>query len=465
MVPLDIKLRNPDRILIISGPNAGGKSVCLKTVGLLQYMFQCGLLVSTSEDSEFGLFNDLFIDIGDEQSIENDLSTYSSHLLNMKNLLSHVNKKSLFLIDEFGTGTEPQYGGAIAEAILMELTSYKGVGLITTHYSNLKEYADKNDGLLNGAMKYDLKELRPLYTLEIGQPGSSFAIEIATKIGLPKSTLESAKHKIGIKQVTFDQMLGQIQSQKIEIDEAEKRIKKREEKLNELTEQYEGLKAHIKSQEKKILNEAKQKAKSILDQANKSVENTIRNIKEKQANKEVVRKEREKLEQLKKQNTVKAEKIEAKKEVIAVGDYVQVDGNETVWQVVSLKGKDAELQIGTLTSFVKINRLQKVTRKDYKTQGQSVVKKAFDYTEKKAGFDIKLDLRGKRAEEVIPILDRWLDEAILLEEKDLTILHGKGNGVLRQITRDFLRDSKDVKSYEDEHADRGGAGVTLVMLK
>ena len=467
VVPLDIKLRNPDRILIISGPNAGGKSVCLKTVGLLQYMFQCGLLVSANEASEFGLFNDLFIDIGDEQSIENDLSTYSSHLLNMKNLLGHVNKRSLFLIDEFGTGTEPQYGGAIAEAILTELTSSKGVGVITTHYSNLKEYADKNDGLLNGAMKYDLRELRPLYTLEIGQPGSSFAIEIATKIGLPKSTLESAKSKIGIKQVSFDQMLGQIQSQKIEIDASEKRIKQREEELNELTEQYEGLKKHIKSQEKKILNEAKQKAKSILEQANKSVENTIRNIKEKQANKEVVRKEREKLAELKKQNTVKEEKILATNEAIAVGDYVQVDGNETVGQVVSLKGKDAELQIGSLTSFVKVKRLQKVTRKDYKSQGQgqTVSKKAFDYTQKKAGFNLKLDLRGKRAEEVIPILDHWLDEAVLLEEKDLIILHGKGNGVLRQITRDFLSSSKSVKSYKDEHADRGGAGVTLVVMR
>lgn len=464
VVPLNIGLDGTNRILLISGPNAGGKSVCLKTVGLLQYMFQCGMLVSADEASEFTLFKDLFIDIGDEQSIENDLSTYSSHLINMKNLLGHVNKKSLFLIDEFGTGTEPQYGGAIAEAILTELNASKGIGVITTHYGNLKEYAEKNQGLINGAMRYDLKNLQPLYELEIGKPGSSFALEIARKIGLPKSTLEHAKKKIGVKQVSFDQMLGQLQSQKQEVDEAEKRIRKRETELNELTHQYQELKLHLEKQEKKILNEAKKEAKGIVKEANKEVEKAIREIKEQKAEKEAVKRQRQKLDALKAKNEVKEELTVAKDEPINVGDYVRVKGQETVGQVTSLKGKDAELKMGSLTSFVKLNRLEKVARKAFKNQGQAQGYSGLDYTAKKADFSTKIDLRGMRAEEVIPVLNKWLDEAILLGANELQVLHGKGNGVLRQITRNHLGSYPEVKSFKDEHADRGGAGVTIVQL-
>lgn len=466
VVPLNIYLEPNQRILIISGPNAGGKSVCLKTVGLLQYMLQCGLLVSVHESSTFTIFKDLFIDIGDEQSIENDLSTYSSHLINMKHLLGHVNKKSLFLIDEFGTGTEPQYGGAIAEAILMELKDSKGMGVITTHYGNLKEYADKNEGLVNGAMRYDLKHLQPLYELEIGKPGSSFALEIAGKIGLPKGTIEHAKKKIGIKQVSFDQMLGQLQIQQTELERAERKVVAREKELEELTEQYAQLKAHLESQEKKILNEAKQKANAIVTNANKEVERVIREIKEKKAEKDAVKKQRERLEKIKAETTVK-EKFEKNisDEEIQVGDYVQLKGQDTVGQVVNIKGKDAELSIGELTSFVRLNRLEKVTRKAYKEQGKTRSFSGYDYVSKQSEFNSRIDIRGIRAEEVIPKLGIWLDEAIMLGIKELQIVHGKGNGVLRQVTRDLLKGYKEISSVRDEHADRGGAGVTLVTIQ
>ncbi len=466
VVPLNIRLNQEGRILLISGPNAGGKSVCLKTVGLLQYMFQCGLLVSVEESSEFTLFKDLFIDIGDEQSIENDLSTYSSHLINMKNLLAHVNKTSLLLIDEFGTGTEPQYGGAIAEAILTELNAAKGMGVITTHYGNLKDYAEKTDGLANGAMRYDLKNLRPLYELEIGKPGSSFALEIATKIGLPKSTINHAKKKVGVKQVSFDRMLGELQSQKQEVDNAEQRLKQREADLAELTSQYQELKAHLESQEKKIVNKAKREAQQIVKEANKEVEKVIREIKEQKAAKEAVKQQRDRLERVKEKHTFKEEITPSKtSEEIKVGDFVRVIGQETVGQIAAIKGKDAELKMGALTSFVKLKRLEKVTRKAFKQQGQVQSYSGFDYTSKKADFSAKLDIRGLRAEEVIPVLDRWLDEAILLDAKELQILHGKGNGVLRQITRNHLGTFKEVGSFKDEHVDRGGAGITVVNLK
>ncbi len=465
VVPLNIGLSVDARILLISGPNAGGKSVCLKTVGLLQYMFQCGLLVSVDEVSEFTVFKDLFIDIGDEQSIENDLSTYSSHLINMKNLLIHVNKKSLFLIDEFGTGTEPQYGGAIAEAILTELTASNGMGIITTHYGNLKEYADKNPGLQNGAMRYDIQKLQPLYELEIGKPGSSFALEIATKIGLPKSTIDQAKKKVGVKQVSFDQMLGQLQAQKQEITRAEQRIKQRETDLTELTTQYQDLKSHLEKQEKKILNKAKQEATQIVQDANKEVEKAIRVIKEKKADKVVVKQQREKLAEVKKKNVVKAEVNAQADDEMKVGEYVRVIGQDTVGQIAAIKGKDAELKMGALTSFVKLSRLEKVNKKAFKQQSQVSSYSGFDYTSKRANFNAKIDLRGKRAEEVISLLDSWLDEAILLDAKELQVLHGKGNGVLRQITRNHLGTFKEVASCRDEHVERGGAGITVVVLR
>lgn len=469
VVPLHINLDSDKRILVISGPNAGGKSVCLKTVGLLQYMFQCGLLVSVSESSKFGLFKDLFIDIGDEQSIENDLSTYSSHLVNMKNLLGHVNKSSLFLIDEFGTGTEPQFGGAIAEAILDELRTSKSMGVITTHYGNLKEYADKQNGLVNGAMKYDLKELQPLYLLEIGKPGSSFALEIASKIGLNNKTLEYAKSRVGVKQVSVDQLLGQLESQQYELEKAERRVKSRERELDELTSQYAELKSHLETQEKKIINEAKKQARSLLEEANREVEKVIREIKEAQAEKEKVKQARAQLEKAKAKTKIAGEekdKVTTTTGEIEEGSFVRIKGQETIGKVLSIKGKDVELSIGALTSMIKLSRLEKVTRKERREQENSGAQRAgISLNDKMANFSSKLDIRGYRAEEVIPKLEQWVDEAILLGITELQVLHGKGNGILRQIVRNHLGTYKEVQQMKDEHVDRGGAGITIVTLR
>lgn len=463
-IPLNIGLDSKDRVLLISGPNAGGKSVCLKTVGLIQYMFQCGLLVPVEESSEFMLFNDLFIDIGDEQSIENDLSTYSSHLMNMKHLLAQVNKKSLFLIDEFGTGTEPQYGGAIAEAILAELKSSNALGVITTHYGNLKEFAEKEEGLLNGAMRYDVGNLQPLYQLEIGKPGSSFALEIAQKIGLPKATIEKAKKRVGKKLVSYDRMLADLDNQRLAVEQAKNSLLQRESELEELTNQYQQLKSHLESREKKIINEAKRDAQQILKNANKEVERAIREIKEKQAAKAVVKQQRENLDKLKAAQKIEEQIQKVADETLKVGDYAQVKGQTTVGVIEQIRGKDAQLKMGDLTSFVKLNRLVKVNRKSFKKQGQAQMPKTLDVTSKMADFEHKLDIRGKRAEEVIPILDKWIDEALLLGINELQILHGTGNGVLRQVTRNFLSTLKSVRSFKDEHIERGGSGITLVTL-
>ena len=471
VVPLNIRLSAKERVLLISGPNAGGKSVCLKTVGLLQYMYQSGLLVPVDELSTFTLFDDLFIDIGDEQSLENDLSTYSSHLVNMKHFLLHTGKKSLFLIDEFGTGTEPQFGGAIAEAILDELNHSKGMGVITTHYGNLKEFANRTSGLMNGAMKYDLKKLQPLYTLETGKPGSSFALEIAQKIGLPKNTINAAKSRIGMEQVSLDQLLGNLESQKNEIDEAKRRIKAREKELEETSRQYAELKFHLESKEKNILNQAKQEAAALLKSANRQVERTIREIRESKADQTVVKTLRKTLDESGKKLKVEKKKPKSSREIISpvkgeikVGDYVQTNQG-MVGQVLHIKGKDVEISIGSLTSRVKLGQLQKVTRKQAKAENQLATIKGVSLNERASSFSPKLDIRGYRAEEVIPKLDRWMDEAIVLGMQELHILHGKGNGILRTIVRDHLSTFPAVNSMQDEHADRGGAGVTIVTMK
>ena len=471
VVPLDIRLDSHHRVLLISGPNAGGKSVCLKTVGLLQYMFQCGLLVPTGEASEFGLFRDLFIDIGDEQSIENDLSTYSSHLVNMKQLLALINKDTLFLIDEFGTGTEPQFGGAIAESILNELKDAKGLGIITTHYGNLKSFAEQQQGLVNGAMKYDINLLQPLYELEIGKPGSSFALEIAQKIGLPKATIERAKSRVGAGQVSFDQLLGRLESEKQEINKAGKRVKTKERELRELTAQYEELKQQLEGQQKEIIRKAKVEANALVAGANRQIERVIRQIREEQADKEKVKTLRQELDSLKKEVQPAAEPKPAKtpvllaEEEIETGSYVKIKGQETVARVTAIKGKDAELAMGGLTSIVKINRLEKTTRQQHRQETPVQESGGISLNRKMADFSARLDIRGYRAEEVIPRLDQYLDEALLLGQSELHILHGKGNGVLRQVVRTHLKTCQEVSDFRDEHADRGGAGVTIVSLR
>ncbi|MEI7584565.1 endonuclease MutS2 [Runella sp.] len=476
VVPLCIELQQNQRILVVSGPNAGGKSVALKTIGLVQYMYQCGLLVPMREDSTVGLFQNLFIDIGDEQSLDNDLSTYSSHLTNMKYFLNFSQKKTLFLIDEFGTGTEPSLGAAIAEAILEDLTKSGAYGVINTHYTNLKTYADKTQGLINGAMRYDGEHLEPLYELEIGKPGSSFAFEIASKIGLPKAVVERAKGKLGTQQVNFEKLLKELDIEKKVFSEKNLEIGIKERKLAQQLAETTALQQRLDNDQKKILNEAKQKAKQLLADTNQRIESTIREIKEKKAEREPTKQIRQELEQfeqkeLKIQPLQEPEREEFLPEVgeITIGSFVRIKGQPTIGEVLALKGKDAEIRIGDLKSNIKLNRLEKVSKKAFKeaTGEKNVTPRlgGIDINEKMMNFSFNLDIRGKRGEEAMIDLDDFMNNAIMLGYDELRVIHGKGDGILRQLVRNHLKSFKQVGKMQDENPDRGGAGVTIVKMK
>lgn len=478
VVPLTIELSPQNRILLISGPNAGGKSVLLKTVGLLQYMYQSGLLVPVAEHSQMGLFRNLFIDIGDEQSLENDLSTYSSHLTNMKYFLQFADKKTLFLIDEFGTGTEPSLGGAIAESILDQLNQSKAFGVINTHYTNLKVFADRNEGLVNGAMRFDGEKLEPMYELEIGRPGSSFAFEIAHKIGLPKAVVEKAQEKVGSQQVNFEKLLKELDIEKKVFTERNTENATKERKLAQTLQEYTELKNHLDNEKKKLLNEAKAQARQLVKEANQKIEQTIREIRETKAEKEdtrTIRRNLERFEETLKPEIVAAEPSPATEEIeleageITVGSLVRVKGQTTVGEVLSIKGKSAELGIGALKTNIALNRLEKISRKAYKAVSKSEAAppamRGIDINEKMMNFSFNLDLRGKRGEEALTEVDNFLDDALMLGQPELRIIHGKGDGILRNLVRNHLRTYRQVASMTDEHADRGGAGVTIVKMK
>lgn len=472
-IPLSVILDDENRILIVSGPNAGGKSVMLKTIGLVQYMAQCGFLVPVSPDSKLGIFKNIFIDIGDEQSIENDLSTYSSHLTNMNFFLSNANKHTLFLIDEFGTGTEPNLGGAIAETLLENFVKSMAKGVINTHYTNLKIFADKNKGLQNGAMKFDGEHLEPLYILEMGKPGSSFALEVASKIGLPDFITKRAKKKLGSQQVDFEKMLKELEIEKKVFSEKNSELISQNALLKQKMEQYTGLKEYLDSEQKRILNGAKAEAKKLLADSNKAIETAIRDIKENKADKEKTKTIRKELEILK--DEVLKEELPVKpKEVwltekgdIQIGSFVKVKGQETIGEVISIKGKDFEVAIGQLRTKIKANRLEKVTKKAYKEATKESPRArltGIDMNEKMANFSFNLDIRGKRMEEAMQELDNLMDDAIMLGYNELRIVHGKGDGILRNLVRNHLKEYKQVKGFKDEHADRGGYGVSLVSL-
>jgi len=472
ITPLNINLDHNRRLLVISGPNAGGKSVTLKTVALLQYMVQCGLLIPVDPHSKFSLFNHLFIDIGDEQNIENDLSTYSSHLMSMKYFTQFADKKTIFFIDEFGTGTEPQFGGAIAESILLQLNKSGAYGIITTHYGNLKQLADKNQGMVNGAMRYDVDKLEPLYQLDIGKPGSSFALEIATKIGISKEIIAYAKEQIGEERVRYDRLLNKLESEKNKYDQILIETQRKDRILTQRMKEYTELKEVLENNKKQLIQEAKIEAKQILDQANKQIEATIRNIKESKADKEATKKARNELDELKLK--VKPEKIKIKQPDIKVlegeiqpGDHVRLKDNGAIAEVIAIKNKDVEISIGDLKSNVKLARLEKISNTALKKEKKSLSKRTTGYDTSAAmrDFNINLDLRGKRGEEVLSLVERFIDEGYMLGLKDLRIVHGKGDGILRDITRNLIRNMPSVTKFEDEHADRGGSGVTLVTLK
>lgn len=471
VTPLNVKLGGHERLLVISGPNAGGKSVALKTVALLQYMLQCGLLIPVHPDSKSSLFDNFFIDIGDEQNLENDLSTYSSHLLSMKHFTQFANRKTILFIDEFGTGTEPQFGGAIAEAILLSLNKLGAFGVLTTHYGNLKQVANKNQGLVNGAMRYDVDRLEPLYQLEIGKPGSSFALEIASKIGISKEILEYAKVNIGEERVRYDRLLTQLENEKNQYSVLLAEAKSKEKLLKTRLQEYNQMKETLELTKKRYIQEAKLEAKALLDQTNKKIESAIREIKEGKAEKEVTKQIRKELEVFKEE--VKPEKVAIKDPEIEViggkiaeGDWVRLKDNGAIAEVLKIKNNEAELAMGELKSNVKISRLEKISNTQVKKEVKAIASRGgYNTNEKMMDFSYNLDLRGKRGEEILPLIQTFIDEGHMLGVKDLRIVHGKGDGILREITRNLLKHMNPVKKMEDEHADRGGAGVTLVTLK
>ncbi|TAF33154.1 MAG: endonuclease MutS2 [Cytophagales bacterium] len=472
IIPYDIELNDKQRILLISGPNAGGKSVCLKTVGLVQYMFQTGLPITAQEGSKIGVFKNLFIDIGDEQSIENDLSTYSSHLRNMKQFLFFGNKHSLCLIDEFGTGTEPQVGAAVAEAILEQINRQQCFGVITTHYSNLKTLAQHTEGIRNAAMRFDADNLEPLYELEIGRPGSSFALDIASKIGLPGPILEAARKKVGTETFSMEKLLADLDKEKHLFATQNKAIKAKESEFNDLLQTYNKLKDKLELNRKTALNNAKQEAANLLKEANRRIEEAIRGIKEAEADKHKTREIRKELDtfatDLKLEDLPKEEKAVRKtiEGDILVGDTVLLKEQDTMGEVLEIKGKDAVVAVGQLKTTVKLDKLLRLSAKEAKKQHKNKLKTTgLDLVQRRADFSAELDLRGARAEEAMNMVSDFIDTALLLSYPELRIIHGKGNGVLRDVVRQTLHRFKAVASISDEHPDRGGAGVSVVVLK
>lgn len=496
VVPLNIELTAEKRLLIISGPNAGGKSVCLKTVGLLQYMLQCGLLVPMHESSRTGLFEHLFIDIGDEQSIENDLSTYSSHLTHMKYFVRNCNERTILLIDEFGSGTEPQIGGAIAEALLNRFNQHKSFGVITTHYQNLKHFAEDTPGIVNGAMLYDRHLMQPLFKLAIGNPGSSFAIEIARKIGLPEDVIAEATEKVGMDYINMDKYLQDIVRDKRYWESKRQNIRQREKKLEDIIARYEKDLAEVNSQRKEIVREAKAEAARILSEANAKIENTIREIKEAQAEKERTKQARQELQSFKdsvsdaqeeddklarkmaklkeraerkKQKQKTSAQPEFNRDVIEVGDSVRLKGQTSVGTVLELQEKQATVAFGMIKSTVKLDRLEKVSKNQIKKEIQKSTfvseQTSEQMHEKRLHFKQEIDVRGMRGDEALQTVTYFIDDAIQVGAQQVRILHGTGTGILRQLIREYLRTVPGVKNFHDEHVQFGGAGITVVELE
>lgn len=503
VIPLEIELTPQQRILLISGPNAGGKSVCLKTVGLLQYMLQCGLLVPMHERSHAGVFSHIFIDIGDEQSIEDDLSTYSSHLTNMKVMMKSCNEKSLILIDEFGGGTEPQIGGAIAEAVLKRFNQKQTFGVITTHYQNLKHFAESHEGVVNGAMLYDRHEMRALFQLQIGNPGSSFAVEIARKIGLPEEVIADASEIVGSEYIQSDKYLQDIVRDKRYWETKRQNIRKREKQMEETIARYEKEMEELERSRKEILKKAKEAAEQLLQESNAKIENTIRTIKEAQAEKEMTRLARQELTDFKEQVAAiekqsmeekiarkmdkLREKQERKKEKkaqqqktpaqptpvikpIAEDDYVRIKGQTSVGQVLEINGKNAVVMFGLMKTNVKLDRLERTEA----PQQNKALTKATTFVssetqermyEKKLNFKQDIDVRGMRGDEAIQAVTYFIDDAILVGVSRVRILHGTGTGILRTLIRQYLATVPGVAHFQDEHVQFGGAGITVVDLK
>jgi len=501
VVPLDIELNKKQRILIISGPNAGGKSVCLKTVGLLQYMLQCGMLIPMHERSHAGIFSSIFIDIGDEQSIEDDLSTYSSHLTNMKIMMKSCNERSLILIDEFGGGTEPQIGGAIAEAVLKRFNQKRTFGVITTHYQNLKHFAEDHEGVVNGAMLYDRHLMQALFQLQIGNPGSSFAVEIARKIGLPEDVIADASEIVGSEYINADKYLQDIVRDKRYWEGKRQTIRQREKHMEETIARYQTEMEELQKSRKEIIRQAKEEAERMLQESNARIENTIRTIKEAQAEKEKTRMARQELTDFrtsldalasKEQEEKMARKMEKLKEKqerkknkkneqkaasssttatpkvapISVGENVKIKGQTSVGQVMEISGKNAIVAFGSIKTTVKLDRLE---RSNAAPKTESMAKSTFvssqthdQMYEKKLSFKQDIDVRGMRGDEALQAVTYFIDDAILVGMDRVRILHGTGTGILRTLIRQYLSTVPSIRHYADEHVQFGGAGITVV---
>ncbi len=489
VVPLDITLDVGNRILIISGPNAGGKSVCLKTVGIVQYMTQCGVLPPLHDNSHVGIFDDIFIDIGDDQSIEDDLSTYSSHLRNMKYFLNKGRDTSLVLIDEFGGGTEPQIGGAIAQAILQEFNNRSMWGVITTHYQNIKHFAEDTEGLVNGSMLYDRHMMQPLFKLSIGNPGSSFAVEIARKTGLPASIIDEAERIVGSDYINMDRYLLDIARDRRYWENKRMSIRQKEKKVEQLIEQYEHDAETLREKRRDIIEDARTEARRILDSSNASIERTIHDIRKAQADKgktlEARRRIAEEKERLEadsgkdKEHPLLAKVARSKRKKapkpavsdrrpIAVGDTVKLDGEGIPGTVTEISGQNATVVFGMLKTTVKTDRLKHT---DAKPSGSGAkasfvsVGTAADSRSRQLNFKQDIDVRGMRVDEAVQAITYFIDDAIQFNAGRVRILHGTGTGALRQYIRQYLDTVPGVRSYRDEHVQFGGAGITVVELE
>jgi len=519
IVPLTATLTPQKHILLISGPNAGGKSVCLKTVGLLQYMFQWGMLIPTSETSEMLIFDRIMVDIGDDQSIDNDLSTYSSFLGNMKEMIAKADDKTLVLIDEFGSGTEPAAGGAIAEAILNELDKRGTYGVITTHYTNLKLYASADTGVMNGAMMFDVKNIAPMFRLEMGLPGNSFAFELARKMGLPEYIIKDAESRAGEEFVGIERNLRKIARNRKALDEKLERIKHTDKTLENITDKYQKELQQIKQMKKDILDEARKEAEEIIKGANRQVENTIKTIKESQAAKEetqearkelqdfmsilAARKEKEqkekddyierkirqidaRKERQKQRKAAKADEkavkeameIQAEKErmeafksaPLKAGEKVRVKENGMVGEVAKVSAKAVIVTIGNISSKMPLDKVERITSNEYKnavkeTSRPSSIKFDSSISERKLNFSTEMDVRGERLNDAIEKVTRYVDDAIMLGMPSVRIIHGKGTGVLRDELQKMIRTMHGVASVRDEHIQFGGTGVTIVTFE
>ncbi len=463
IVPLSYSLSENQKVIVISGPNAGGKSVALKTVGLLQLMLQNGFLVPCLETSKFKIYEHIFVDIGDNQSIESDLSTYSSHLKAAKHIINFSNEDTLVLMDEIGTGTDPMFGGPIAEAVLEEIHRKNAQGIITTHFSNIKTKADKLKGVVNAAMLFDIENLVPLYKFQLGQPGSSFVYEVAANIGLNKKLIKRAKQLTNTKQYDLDSLLAEVQSQKDQLNKQITEIRVKEESAEFYEKEYKELKRLLEQEKASIINNAKREAQALIKNANKDIEKTIRVIKESKADKRKTQDIRSNLESKLVNSQSSIKNIKEDKPALVVGDRVQIISTSTIGEIVEIKKNKASLQVGSLITKTNINNLEKVGKKTEKAVKKYISAKS--YSNKQSGFSTELDIRGMRTYEALDAVDRWIDTAIILGFNKLKLLHGKGNGILKQEVRRHLKPQSAVTNMEYEQVDLGGEGITIIELR